>query len=253
MNAHLCYYYHSLKVLSEVATFFSLIAHYSKRIYYRRCLQMSELKLGVCMCKIMSDCFGFCRGWRQPPTNIMTEKKNWRWPHSSSRAAAAKPIHKENVYPPPRFRHYKEWDVFSKRTKVVQQMGSSFYLKLLEADLERKNVSLRKCESRRSHQRWTVRRSPAAWRLPGGRTSFRVQRPESLLSTKAPGVWQTGGKARSTHPQTHHTKPKDFFLETKKSLSGLWRRTWALSPQERASVSQMAEPMGATDFPHSSL
>lgn len=38
MNVHLCFCNHSLKVVShrfmKVATFFSLIAHYSKIIYY---------------------------------------------------------------------------------------------------------------------------------------------------------------------------------------------------------------------------
>lgn len=38
MNVHLCFYNHSLKVVShsflKVATFFTLIVHYSKMIYY---------------------------------------------------------------------------------------------------------------------------------------------------------------------------------------------------------------------------
>lgn len=53
----------------------------------------------------------------------------------------------------------------------------------------------------------------AARRSQSRRTSCRVQRPESLLSTKAPGVWQTGGNAHSTRLQTHRIQPKDLFWQ----------------------------------------
>lgn len=95
-------------------------------------------------------------------------------------------------------------------------MGSSFYLKLLVADLERKNVSLRKCKSRRSHQRWTVQRSHAAWRPRGA-----PQRMDFLQSAKAREFikHKSSGCLTDWRESSFHT-PTNTSYSTKRFVSG---------------------------------
>lgn len=118
---------------------------------------------------------------------------------------------------------------------------------------------LRKWNSPHSRQWWTVqyaRTSQAAWRLlntfQSRSTSFKVQRAESLLSTKPIGVWLTEKGIHSTNTGTHAPcieRKAALFQEKKDMFCSVVALHLGLSSWKRASISHMAELMWAVDFP----
>lgn len=211
-----------------------------------RWLQMSELELGVCMCKIMAVSLLVLASVGDDGSRQQTL---WQKRRNGDDLTVAPELQLLNESIKKTFTHRDDSDSTKSVGRVFKedQSGPADGEQLLPEKIRKE----RTCRLGSASLGAVISGEPCS--APQRTDFLQSAKAREFIKHKRSGCltdWREG----SFHTPTNTSySTKSFSSRIEKIPSGLWRRIWGLSPRERASVSQMADLMGAMDFPHSSL